>query len=55
MKIEILTIDRWMLDGKHRTSVIYLKDNIRYKVDFLSENELQRTEIINQINNYYEN
>ena len=55
MKIEIISIDKWINDDGYRSSVIYKKNGIKHKVDFLSEVELSKTEIINQISENYEN
>lgn len=55
MNPEIISIHKWIDNDGYRSSVIYKKNGIKHKVDFLSEIELSKTEIINQINENYEN
>ena len=50
MKVKILSINKWLLEDKHRTAVIYLKDGVKTRTDFISDNELTETEIKKQIN-----
>lgn len=53
MKAEIISIEKRMLDGLHRLSVVYVKNGIKHKLDMLTEKELTETEIQNELD--YEN
>lgn len=50
MKTKIISINKWINKDGYRSAIIYEQNNIKHKIDILTETELTENQIKNYIN-----